>query len=158
MFPGGNLSEDQDGSVPSPSSPLRHVDSEVYRRAAIRECFEESGILLAKSRQENSATGENEAPQMLSISSTEKERARKGVHANTLNFTEWVEKQGGELDSGECSRDWCLSFRFYTLIRALTFDISWPDTIYPVDHSPKYSKAVHDPNVSLLPASTFGQP
>ncbi|KAJ5337647.1 Cystathionine beta-synthase core [Penicillium brevicompactum] len=49
VFPGGNLSA-QDGPCPPPEDLSRHEDSPSYRRAAIRELFEESGILLAKDR------------------------------------------------------------------------------------------------------------
>ena len=48
VFPGGNVSTFHDGEMPGPESPDRHVDSDVYRMAAIRETFEESGIILAR--------------------------------------------------------------------------------------------------------------
>ncbi|MCJ1327432.1 hypothetical protein MMC10_004101 [Thelotrema lepadinum] len=97
VFPGGNLSEDQDGPIPPPESPLRHVDSEVYRRAAIRECFEESGILLACTK---GGVLRGDGNGMLQVPQEEKERARKDVHANRLKFAEWVDSMGGELDVG----------------------------------------------------------
>ncbi|KAJ6171828.1 hypothetical protein N7470_000895 [Penicillium chermesinum] len=53
VFPGGNLSK-QDGPCPPPEDFKHHDDAPPYRRAAIRELFEESGILLAK----NSKSGE----------------------------------------------------------------------------------------------------
>ena len=68
----------------------------MYRRAAIRECFEESGILLAQ------AKGGQQQGQLLQVPHEEKERARKEVHANRLKFGEWVERWGGELDLGQC--------------------------------------------------------
>jgi hypothetical protein len=95
VFPGGNLSAKQDGSIPSVDSPLRHVDSEVYRRGAIRECFEECGILLAKSRRNRD--------RLLEVDDAKREQARRDVYANKVNFGEWIEEQGGELDTGKFS-------------------------------------------------------
>lgn len=90
VFPGGNLSAKQDGAIPAPDSPERHRDSEVYRIGAIRECFEESGILLAR----------DSAGNMLTIEDAEKEEARTAIHANKLNFIDWVKSKGGEVDIG----------------------------------------------------------
>lgn len=89
VFPGGNLDANQEGPIPEPSSPARHIDSENYRLGAVRECFEESGILLAKDRD----------GKMLAISDAEKEEARARIHANTLNFKTWVESKGGVVDT-----------------------------------------------------------
>jgi len=58
----------------------------------IRECFEESGILLAK---RNDGSGN-----LLEVEEEGRERARKEIHAGKLRFGDWVESQGGILDSG----------------------------------------------------------
>lgn len=71
----------------------RHVDGKAYRCAAVRECFEESGILLAKK-------GDGE---MLEVSLEERTRARKEIHEGRLNFGEWVEGLGGVVDCGSFS-------------------------------------------------------
>lgn len=67
VFPGGNVAANQDGSVPAPSQPGRHEDSNVYRLAACRETFEESGILLARKKKGKG---------LLQISEAEREIAR----------------------------------------------------------------------------------
>lgn len=86
VFPGGNLSEYQDGSIPPPDSPDRHRDGLAYRLAAIRETFEESGILLAlRGRNKHLDPGEGAA----------RDAARRHVHANSLSFTHWVRGLGG---------------------------------------------------------------
>ena len=67
VFPGGNVAANQDGSVPGPGQPGRHEDSNVYRLAACRETFEESGILLARKKKGKG---------LLQISEAEREIAR----------------------------------------------------------------------------------
>ena len=91
VFPGGNVSSFHDGEAADPEIPERHVDSKVYRMAAIRETFEESGILLAKSK----STGG-----LLNVPEEERERGRKAVHANTVSFPSWLAQHGGEADIG----------------------------------------------------------
>ncbi|RDW76051.1 hypothetical protein BP5796_06872 [Coleophoma crateriformis] len=91
VFPGGNLSASQDGDIPAPDHPQRHVDGPAYRLGAIRECFEESGILLAK---KNDGSGS-----LLEVPETEKNRARKEIHSGKLKFVDWVKTQGGVVDS-----------------------------------------------------------
>ena len=91
VFPGGNLSQEQDGDVPAVNNPQRHEDSPVYRLGAIRECFEECGILLAKRK---------DGAGLLEVGDEERIKARKAVHANTVKFSDWVERQGGVVDTG----------------------------------------------------------
>ncbi|TPX16321.1 uncharacterized protein E0L32_003970 [Thyridium curvatum] len=93
VFPGGNLSPFHEGDVPGPDDPQRHVDSLAYRLAAIRETFEESGILLAKPI---AAAGKDEA--LLDVPEQERQRGRAAVHAETLRFEEWVRGVGGAPD------------------------------------------------------------
>jgi hypothetical protein len=92
VFPGGNLEASQDGDIPSVSHPQRHLDGSAYRTGAIRECFEESGILLAK---RNDGSG-----QLLEIPDEEREKARKGIHSGSVKFVDWVKSQGGVVDTG----------------------------------------------------------
>ncbi|KAH7319436.1 hypothetical protein BKA65DRAFT_556855 [Rhexocercosporidium sp. MPI-PUGE-AT-0058] len=89
VFPGGNLSASQDGDIPGPNDANRHVDGRSYRVGAIRECFEESGILLARRK-----VGEG----LLEVGEGERERARKEIHAGRERFEEWVESVGGIVD------------------------------------------------------------
>ena len=96
VFPGGHLSA-QDGSLPPPSDPARHEDSPAYRLAAIRECFEESGILLARA-QSNVSSLEKTGVQLIEVSEEERDEARKRVHAEEVGFVEWVKDKGGEPD------------------------------------------------------------
>lgn len=93
VFPGGNLSEFHDGTVPPPGDPTRHQDSLAYRLGAIREAFEESGILLA--RDVNSSTGA-----LLKLPAAERDSARKKIYNNEIKFGEWLESVGGVADTG----------------------------------------------------------
>jgi hypothetical protein len=60
---------------------------------AIRECFEESGILLARLNDSSGA--------LLQVPEAEKERARKEIHSGRLRFSDWVKSQGGLVDTGK---------------------------------------------------------
>ncbi|OCL12315.1 hypothetical protein AOQ84DRAFT_334507, partial [Glonium stellatum] len=91
VFPGGTLSAKHDGEIPAPDSPLRHEDGEAYRLAAIRETFEESGILLAK----NKKTGRL----LTELGDEEREEGRKAVHGGKVKFTEWLAEKGGVPDT-----------------------------------------------------------
>ncbi|KAJ5094131.1 hypothetical protein N7456_009992 [Penicillium angulare] len=93
VFPGGNLS-DQDGPCPPAEDHTRHDDAPHYRKAAIRELFEESGILLAK----NQTTDK-----MLVVDETTREKGRALIHQNKLTFDEWLKKQhsAAEPDIGQ---------------------------------------------------------
>jgi 8-oxo-dGTP pyrophosphatase MutT (NUDIX family) len=85
VFPGGNL-DPQDGDVPSdPKDPARHKDSLAYRTGAIRELFEETGILLAK--ESASATS------LLSVSPEDRLAGRQAVHSGKMSFKAWLSSQ-----------------------------------------------------------------
>lgn len=92
VFPGGNLSA-QDGNIPAPGSDGRHRDGPAYRVGAIRECFEESGLLLARKKGDGGG--------LLEVKEEEREQGRKDVHTGKIQFTEWVEQRGGLLDTGQ---------------------------------------------------------
>ncbi|KAL4765982.1 NUDIX hydrolase [Aspergillus foveolatus] len=83
VFPGGNLSL-QDGRCPPPGDPKRHEDASWYRSAAIRELFEESGILLAK---------DQGSGKMLAVGEDERERGRREIHQKQTTFSKWLKKQ-----------------------------------------------------------------
>ncbi|KAL6237383.1 hypothetical protein BDW75DRAFT_204026 [Aspergillus navahoensis] len=83
VFPGGNLSL-QDGQCPPPGDPKRHEDASWYRNAAVRELFEESGILLAKIQ----GSGK-----MLAVGEEEREKGRCEIHQKQTTFSEWLKKQ-----------------------------------------------------------------
>ena len=94
VFPGGNLSSFHEGPLPAPDTPAMHVDGPAYRLAAIRETFEESGILLARK------PGQTREQGLLQISDEVREAARKQIHGNQVKFAEWVKSVGGEPDVG----------------------------------------------------------
>lgn len=96
VFPGGNVSTFHDGEVPGSESPNRHVDSDVYRMAAIRETFEESGIILAR----NSGFG-----RLIEVPEAEREEGRRQVHSNKVKFESWLAGKGGKADIGKLSVD-----------------------------------------------------
>lgn len=89
VFPGGNLSDFHEGELPPLESPEAHRDSEAYRLAAVRETFEESGILLARSQ---------EGGRLLDVSEQVREAGRKEVHANRVKFAKWLGSVGGVPD------------------------------------------------------------
>ncbi|KAI1638799.1 hypothetical protein F4809DRAFT_598977 [Biscogniauxia mediterranea] len=91
VFPGGNLSDFHDGAVPPPGDRRRHEDSLPYRLGAIRETFEESGILLARK-------GGPDGP-LLELPAEERERARKAIYQNEVRFVDWLRSVGGVADT-----------------------------------------------------------
>lgn len=93
VFPGGNLSSFHENAIPEPDSPGRHRDGEAYRLAAIRETFEESGILLAR-------TAVGDATDLLELSDDVREAGRKAVHGNSIRFVDWLKDVGGVPDVG----------------------------------------------------------
>ncbi|OLN85415.1 Nucleoside diphosphate-linked moiety X motif 19 [Colletotrichum chlorophyti] len=70
----------------------RHEDGAAYRLGAIRECFEETGILLATKK------GSNDTSTLINVSSADREAARKMIHGNQTRFGEWVDSVGGVPD------------------------------------------------------------
>lgn len=91
VFPGGALSKTHDGAIPDVNEPARHQDGPAYRLAAIRETFEECGILLAKSK----TTGKL----FTDISDEEREEGRRAVHSGTTKFTDLLSKWGATPDT-----------------------------------------------------------
>lgn len=104
VFPGGNVSPQQDGSLPDREDALRfHADTPVYRLTAIRECFEESGYLLARPKSSagnagggaGEGAGSGEKIQLLALADDVISTARKAVHNNEIRFMDWLEEVGG---------------------------------------------------------------
>jgi 8-oxo-dGTP pyrophosphatase MutT (NUDIX family) len=82
VFPGGNLSP-ADGKIPL-SGVERHKDNLAYRTGAIRELFEESGILLARDGPTSS---------LISVSAKDRLRGRKAIHSEKVRFSTWLKHQ-----------------------------------------------------------------
>ncbi|EED20447.1 NUDIX family hydrolase, putative [Talaromyces stipitatus ATCC 10500] len=95
VFPGGNISPHQDGEFDcAAEDPRRHFDALNYRRAAIRELFEESGILLAK---DSGATD----GRLIHVDDAVREKGRHDIHNNKIGFGEWLRGQNSaaEMDT-----------------------------------------------------------
>ncbi|GAB1309897.1 Nudix hydrolase domain-containing protein [Madurella fahalii] len=90
VFPGGNLSSFHDGELPAADGPAMHEDGPAYRLAAVRETFEESGILLAKK------AGQSREQGLLHVPDEAREAGRREVHAGRVRFPDWLKSVGGE--------------------------------------------------------------
>ncbi|KAL8989394.1 MAG: hypothetical protein Q9177_001707 [Variospora cf. flavescens] len=102
VFPGGHI-DAQDGPLPPLHGDVRlHEDSAAYRVGAIRECFEESGILLARRRRGESEEEAEPSSSTLLLQLDEQERdaGRRAIHGKEVGFQEWVRMHGGVLDTG----------------------------------------------------------
>ncbi|KAL9024780.1 MAG: hypothetical protein Q9196_006262 [Gyalolechia fulgens] len=86
VFPGGHIDPD-DGPLPPEDDVRLHEDNTAYRTGAIRECFEESGILLAKSRDDQSM--------LLRLTEEEGHQGRHAIHNKKVRFEDWVRSRGG---------------------------------------------------------------
>lgn len=84
------MSPFHEGPLPRPESETLHEDGQVYRLAAIRETFEESGILLARKKDGS----------LLELSYQAREEGRKAIHGNSIKFTDWLASAGGVPDTG----------------------------------------------------------
>jgi 8-oxo-dGTP pyrophosphatase MutT (NUDIX family) len=92
VFPGGALSPEHDGPIPAVEDPGRHQDGPAYRMAAIRETFEECGILLATSKKTGKLVSSSD------IEDEEREQGRRDVHGGKIAFGELLERWGVEAD------------------------------------------------------------
>jgi 8-oxo-dGTP pyrophosphatase MutT (NUDIX family) len=93
VFPGGNLSLEQDGT----SNDTAHRDSPLYRVSAIRELFEETGILLVKQVEGTSVAVQ---PKSYTMAESDRKRGRRLVHSGQVRFLEWLQEQGFVPDTG----------------------------------------------------------
>lgn len=89
VFPGGNLDAFHDGDIPAPGTHERHRDGPAYRLGAVRECFEETGILLAK-----------KDGRLVDLPQQERDEARKKIHGSQIKFAGWLKSIGAEADQG----------------------------------------------------------
>lgn len=65
----------------------------MYRLGAIRETFEESGILLARA-------GEGKDAPLLDVPGDVRDKARKDIYDSKVKFTDWLSSLGGVPDVG----------------------------------------------------------
>ena len=89
VFPGGHLDAYHGEHLPPPPDPRRHEDGDAYRIAAIRETFEESGILLAHptSSSASGRSADSDGPtQLLQLTDTERDEGRKLVHLSLIHI------------------------------------------------------------------------
>ena len=80
VFPGGKHDDDQDGRLQKGNSD-RQSDGKEFRRCAIRELFEESGILLARNEDSN---------RFVELDNTTREEGRNWVRKGSLKFQPWL--------------------------------------------------------------------
>ena len=59
--------------------------------AAVRETFEESGILLARTKE----------GRLLEVDEDEREKVRKLVHGDKIKFEDWLDEKGAKADLGK---------------------------------------------------------
>ena len=97
VFPGGNLDAFHDGAVPAADAADCHRDGPAYRLGVIRECFEESGILLARR-----ADDDDDAGAMVDLPAAQRDAARKRIHANELSFGDFLASVGAVAHTGAC--------------------------------------------------------
>lgn len=101
VFPGGNISSFHDGDPPPSEDAARHHDSDIYRMAAVRETFEESGILLARTKD----------GRLLEVDEEERTKVRKLVHGDKIKFEDWLDEKSAKADLGRSlSLDACLVY------------------------------------------------
>ncbi|KAL8941938.1 MAG: hypothetical protein Q9216_001966 [Gyalolechia sp. 2 TL-2023] len=89
VFPGGHI-DPEDGPLPPEDDVRLHEDNTTYRMGAIRECFEESGILLARNR-------ENQL-MLLQLTEEQRHHGRNAVHNKKMRFEDLVHSHGGVPD------------------------------------------------------------
>ncbi|KAK2018570.1 NUDIX domain-containing protein [Colletotrichum eremochloae] len=94
VFPGGNLDAFHDGEIPPSDARERHEDGHAYRLGAIRECFEETGILLATKK------NSDDRSTLINVSASDRDRARKQIYGGKVRFRDWVDSVGGVPDTG----------------------------------------------------------
>ncbi|KAL8731840.1 MAG: hypothetical protein Q9166_003124 [cf. Caloplaca sp. 2 TL-2023] len=90
VFPGGHI-DPEDGPLPARDDIRLHEDSPAYRIGAIRECFEESGILLARNLHSPSS--------LLQLNEKERDAGRHAIHNKKTGFQDWVSSYGGIPDT-----------------------------------------------------------
>lgn len=126
-----------DGALPPPEDAQRHVDGSAYRLAAIRETFEESGILLAR----NNGFG-----RLIEVEDNEREAGRKIIHNREMPFEKWLAGKGGRADVGAHI---LIHDTFIGLFQANIYHRrSHP--IHTLGHTYQHTQEIHHANVHLF--------
>lgn len=136
VFPGGNLSN-QDGEVPPPEHKLRHDDSDVYRHGALRELFEESGILLAV----DDSTGS-----LIHLSKKDREMGRREIHGEKYHFKTWCKQQRAKPHIG--------MLESLEIDMKLTTADRGSHSIHALGHPYERAQTLYNPNVLVLPTTS----
>lgn len=121
---------------------------------AIRECFEESGILLAKNR--------NNPDEALTLSEKEREHGRHAIHREEINFLDWLKSKGGvpDLDNLHAFTRWLtptnvprrrFSTQMYLYFMPLTLSSNLPQEI----QTPTSDGGVEHTTAEFLPVSEW---
>ncbi|KAI9791275.1 MAG: hypothetical protein M1816_004056 [Peltula sp. TS41687] len=104
VFPGGLVEPAQDGALRStaPQDRAFHDDAGPYRNAAVRECFEESGILLARRRRRRNG-GEGGLVGWGvqwdgKMEERERDEVRGQIRDGKVRFRDWLEERGWVAD------------------------------------------------------------
>lgn len=156
VFPGGNLSSFHEPALPPIDSPEYHQDSPAYRLAALRETFEESGILLAKRPNSDALVH----PDLETATA-----ARKAIHADKVKFSTWVEDT---MQARLCADDlvpftrwitppWNKGKRFTTQMYLGFMPLSAPATSHVVDvhQTPTSDGGIEHTAATFAPASEW---
>ncbi|KAL8850608.1 MAG: hypothetical protein Q9221_004478 [Calogaya cf. arnoldii] len=98
VFPGGHI-DAEDGSLPPRGDVRLHEDSLAYRIGAIRECFEESGILLARDRNSHNDNNNSASTSLQQLNEQERDSGRTAIHKKQIRFQDWVDSHGGIIDT-----------------------------------------------------------
>ena len=108
----------------------RHEDGAAYRFAAIRECFEESGLLLARRK--------DSSRDLIELSERERDEGRRAVHTENIPFQEWAKQKGAVVDT-----DGLIPFTRWLTPGNLPKRFSTQMYLYflPIDSSSKTDKA-----------------
>lgn len=109
VFPGGNISPFHDGDPPAPEDASRHHDSDAYRMAAVRETFEESGILLARTKD----------GRLLEVEEEERVKVRKLVHGDKIKFEDWLDEKDAKADLGKSLAAIWVPSRIFTDVKQI---------------------------------------
>ncbi|KAF7510079.1 hypothetical protein GJ744_007183 [Endocarpon pusillum] len=83
VFPGGHI-DGSDGHIPE-NGIERYHDNRAYRVGALRELFEETGIVLARQ--------DGTSPKLISMPQESREEGRKLVHSGKISFQAWLTQQ-----------------------------------------------------------------
>ena len=138
VFPGGNLDPYHDGEIPEENSPERHQDGLAYRVGAIRETFEETGILLARKDNE-----------LINLDVKDRDAARKMIHGNQVRFLDWLKSVGAEPDLGKLKR--------LDIERNVTDETSrWSHSFYTLGNTSCKQQALHNTDVPIHAPSITG--